>query len=77
MNKVPKNAGMLGGTVAFSAVLLVAILRGQTPMSAVGRAGVCALVAAAVAWFCAQLAVGVLYAGIGGQQQEGPSEESD
>lgn len=72
MNSLPKNLATLVAIVAFCGALLCALLCDCPPLAALKKAGLGALAAAVVTWFCVQVALGVLVEGIKRQaSQEG------
>ena len=70
MNSLPKNLGALAASVVFCSALLLALLCDCPPLAALRKAALGALAAAAVTWFCAHLALGVLLDGMRRQAGE-------
>ncbi len=61
MNSLPRNVAVLGGVVGFCAALLAGLLFHCPPLIAARKAAFCAVGLSAVAWICANVAVGVLH----------------
>jgi len=64
MNDLSGRIGLLGGIVAFSAAMLVGLLRDCPPLQTAKKALICAVLLAVVARLGARLALGVVREGI-------------